>query len=101
MALCSDPECEKHYSCRMRRKGVNFGMTVKPAPDRARSQHRPNTSWEAGKVYDPRPGGLHMPILAPGKRTPLHVKEYGEKRRDIDEQIRRLKTTTTPLKEAT
>jgi hypothetical protein len=38
-----------------------------------------------------------MPLLEPGTRHPLHVKQYGENRRAIDEQVRNLKTRTSPL----
>lgn len=57
----------------------------------------PNPAWERGIKGETRPDGSFMPYLAPGTRSPLRVKEYGEKRREIDAAISNLKTRSTPL----
>lgn len=89
-----EPEC---YGCSMRNKGLQ----VSPAAMPNRRNHNPGTraqpNWEKGVIYDERPDGSRMPIFEPGRRTPLHVKQYAEQRHDIDAQIKNLKSRTEPL----
>lgn len=103
--ICTVPDCQEHYACGLRAKGIQVNpIAVTPnrhALRRDPGVRKPNCSWEKGIVYDERPDGSRMPLFAPGTRRPLRLKEYGENRRQIDEQVRRLKTTDTPLKEMT
>ncbi len=88
---CTTVGCTEHYACRLRAKAVQ----VSPAatPNRTHHKVRPMAapSWEAGTIRDQRPDGSSMPILN-GALTPIGVKEYGENRREIDAQVKALKT---------
>jgi hypothetical protein len=96
MALCT--RTDEHpcsYGCELRRKGV--GIAPSATPNRTSNRKQPlravrESSWEKGIVYDERPGGYRMPVLEPGTRSPLHVKQYGENRQAIDEGLKRLKS---------
>lgn len=98
MTVCDgscEPSCS--YGCELRKKNVAIAPSAMPS----RMNHNPppkaNPVWERGIVTDKRPGGFEMPLLRPGTTEPLRVKEHSEKRRDIDAQLRNLKTRSTPL----
>lgn len=101
--ICTTPDCDVHYACSLRAKGIQVNpISVTPnrhALRRDPGVRKPNCSWEKGIVYDQRPDGSRMPVFAPNSRRPLRVKEYGENRQNIDAQIRRLKTIDRPLRE--
>ena len=46
-------------------------------------------------MYDERPGGIKMPILK-ADGTVLRRKEYGENKKSIDANMRRIRGTQTP-----
>lgn len=59
-------------------------------------------SWEKGQVGEHRPGGGFVPILTE-TGSPMGVKEYGERRREVDSRLREVRqginlpgSTTTP-----
>ncbi len=78
------------YGCRLRRKSVGFSYDATPTR-RARRPWRPkvNSSWEAGVAGEHRPGGFFSPYVGERSRRRVHVKEAGERRREIDEVRRR------------
>ena len=89
-----DPVC---FACTIRDKGIQVAPSATPRRHNRIGGRRHNASWEAGTISEVRPDGSRMPLLEPNTRHPLHVKQYGENRRAIDEQVRNLKTRTTPL----
>lgn len=101
MALCTrtDPHpCS--YGCELRQKGIQLSPAATPnrrllRPDPGVA--KPKLSWEAGVVTERRVDGSQMPVLEPGTRHPIGVKQYGENRRAFDEQRKRLKTIDRPL----
>lgn len=97
MAVCEifDPDC---YGCQLRAKAVSVSPSATPnrtsnRPQRRRPSNAKN-SWERGIVTDQRPDGSAMPILD-ASNAPIHVKQYGEERRSIDERVGRLKSPTS------
>ena len=98
--ICQVLGCEEHFACRLRAKGVQLSPQATPNRRAVRRDPGPrqaDPAWERGIVTEDRPGGFKMPLLEPGTRAPLHVKQYGEHRRDIDAQVKRLKTMEQPL----
>ena len=81
----------------MRQKGVQVAPSAMPNRHNRIPGRKHNASWEAGIVTETRCDGSKMPLLEPGERHPLHVKQHGESRRAIDEQVKRLKTRAEPL----
>lgn len=52
-----------------------------------------NPAWERGIAGEHRPGGFFSPYIHEGSGTPIHVKEFSEKRNGpYGEQIKRLKS---------
>lgn len=47
-------------------------------------------SWEKGQVGEHRPGGGFVPILTE-TGSPMGVKEYGERRREVDARLREVR----------
>lgn len=79
----------------MRHKGVSVAPSATPSRMNTLPPRKADPAWERGIISERRPDGSRMPILRPGTTTPLRVKEYGERRREIDESIRRTKQTTS------
>lgn len=53
---------------------------------------KPSSSWEAGIVTDKRPGGYEMPLLdGTDDYKPIRMKQYAERRHEIDAQRDRLR----------
>ena len=80
------PDCTcDTLGCKMRREGM-FQLSSAATPTRRRRQpfrRGPRyTSWEAGKAGEHRADGSFMPYLGP-TGSPIHVKEFSEKRRDL------------------
>lgn len=79
------PGCDEHYACRLRQ---NESM-IMPSATPSRFRHgkiRPmkQPSWEKGMApAEDRPGGFKMPILNE-KGGRMRIKEYTEKRREIE-----------------
>lgn len=100
MIVCDStcqPPCS--YGCALRQKGVQVAPSATPNRHNRRAGRAHQAPWEQGTISETRCDGSKMPLLEPGTRHPLHVKQYGENRRAIDEQVQRLKTSTTPLRE--
>ena len=92
--LCEVPGCDEHYACRLRNKGLQ----VSPRAQMTRTQNwRPTPavipSLNKQLVYDERPDGSKMPVIKPDG-THLRMKEYLEKKPQIDATISRLRATS-------
>jgi hypothetical protein len=66
MTICQTPDCDEHYGCRLRSKGVQIGPAATPSKPRkgTLTPTKPDKSL-AKVVYDERPNGTKMPILNP------------------------------------
>jgi hypothetical protein len=53
-----------------------------------------NPAWERGIVTETRPGGYRVPVLGENMK-PIRVKEYGQRRREIESRLRQLKNPPT------
>jgi hypothetical protein len=94
MAVCStyDPDC---YGCRLRAKGVGIDPAATPTRTRNRVPTQvfaPRNSWEAGVAGEHRPDGSFMPYQG-ADGYPMGVKEHAERRHEVTEKVRRLKST--------
>jgi hypothetical protein len=86
--LCTDDNCDAHYACRLRAKGLQ----VSP-----RAQSTKTLNWKPTPsvppsinktiIYDERPGGYKMPVLKPDGDV-LRWKEYTEKRHKVESHLR-------------
>lgn len=97
MSICTggcEPIC---FGCQLRDKGLQVSPAATPNRHNRLPGRKPEPAWERGIKYDVRPDGSRMPLLEPGTRNPLHVKQYGEHRHEIDAQVSNLKTRSTPL----
>ena len=98
MAICQIPGCLEHYACRLRAKGVSVAPSATPTRISNRPYvYRPvkDPSWERGIAGETRCDGSFMPILTE-TQVPMGVKEYSERRHEIEGHIKRLKTDPTP-----
>jgi len=78
------PECDcGAYACDLRAKGVRLSYAASPTM-RSRRPFRKleRPSWEAGRAGERRADGSFMPYVSERGR-PIHVKEAGERRREI------------------
>lgn len=95
MAVCQDacdPPCS--YGCELRQKSI--GVPPSATPTRTRSAAAPaqaNPWYEKQVVTETRPDGSRMPLLKPGTLTPLRIKEYHQKRREIDAKVAQVRTS--------
>lgn len=79
MTICQVPECDEHYGCRLRSKGVQIGTLATPSkPKQGTLTPTPRHEAWSKPVYDERPNGFKMPILK-SDGSPLRVKEASEK----------------------
>lgn len=89
----SSPEADKEeFKAKLR--SLNFGR-VKGGARESSGKPRPvqSPSWEKGIAGEHRPDGSFMPYLsAEQEYAPIGVKEFGERRHEITEQVNRLKT---------
>lgn len=95
MAICHEEDCTQHLGCRLRAKGMQLSPKATPTKTR-RHKYRPPSqpSWEAGVAGERRPDGSFMPYLD-ADRNEMGVKEYAERRRDVDAAVGRLKSDPT------
>ena len=95
--MCTNTPCEdpSHYACHLRAKGLQ----VSPRVLQTSTQNwRPSVSvppshWKNIAMQD-RPGGGKSPILK-ADGTLMRHKEYQEKKAVVDEQLKRIQTTTS------
>lgn len=90
---CEIPDCEEHYGCRLRNKGLN----ISPRAQMSRTQNwKPTPSVPVKSngdyLYDERKGGTRMPILGPDG---THLQRY-DKMIDpnFDKKLHRIKSLT-------
>jgi hypothetical protein len=88
-----DPDC---YGCQLRQKDV--GLSAAAIPSR-QNDVRPATpadpSWEKGRAGERRRDGSFMPYLNHAG-SPMGIKEYSERRREIDGQVRAVRSGEHP-----
>lgn len=89
MTVCDVPGCQEHYGCRLRNKGIHLDPRATPSRRNTIPPARANPQWEKGVVYQERPGGTQMPVLAPGTLRPMGVKELADNRSGVESAIRR------------
>lgn len=96
MAVCDAPGCTEHYGCLMRAKGVRLSSKATPTMrNNVPPRTTPEPSWEAGIAVDRRPGGTVMPIMDTAASRVIPLKEYGERRHEIDSALRSAKGPVT------
>lgn len=85
MALrdCEFP-CDEHYRCRLLQNRSMVAPSATPSRYRHGKLRKPaQPSWEKGIPTEKRPGGFEMPYLREDG-SKIRVKEYGERRREIE-----------------
>lgn len=88
MAIC-DGSCDGCYGCRLRAKGVMVSPAATPNRRNKIAPRTADPAWERGIAGEHRPGGF-MPYLN-DKGSPIHVKEAGERRTEIDARVHQLR----------
>lgn len=88
MSVCAtyDPDC---YGCRLRAKAIGLSSAAIPSRQNAIPPRKADPAWERGVAGTHRPDGTFVPFLTKDL-NPMGVKEYGENRHKVDEQVRRL-----------
>ena len=87
MAICGIPQCEEHYGCRLRNKGVQISAKATPSRHNGRARQVEAPSWNKGILYDERPGGAKMPVLN-SDISPVRMKQASEQRHKINDHLR-------------
>lgn len=87
MAICDIPDCEEHYGCRLRNKGLQISPAATPSRHNRRKDRVEPPSWNKGILYDERPGGTKMPVMNPDL-TPVRMKQASEQRQKINKHLR-------------
>ena len=87
MEICDIPECEEHYGCRLRNKGLQVSPSATPTRHNRRKDRVEPPSWNKGILYDERAGGTKMPVLN-ADLTPVRMKQAGEQRQKINKHLR-------------
>lgn len=74
----------EHYGAQLRAKGVSVAPSATPSRFQHGKLRKPEApSWEKGIPTEARPGGTQMPYLNE-KGDRIRVKEYGQRRHEID-----------------
>lgn len=85
------------YACQLRAKGIGYSSTTSPTMRTKRTfRPRANCSWEAGVAGEQRPGGFFSPYVGERSLRRVHVKEAGERRREISEARRAAHAGASP-----
>lgn len=91
----ADPDVCGHWCCRVNywQTGGGLRLSTDATPNRVMDRpqpHRPmvDPSWEKG-IATVKRGRYEIPILKPGTTSPMHVKEYAERRHEVDAALRR------------
>lgn len=95
MPVCHEgcnPPCS--YGCSLRQKGVAVAPSAMPSRMNNTPPPKADPAWERGIVTEKRPDGSVVPILDSNLK-PIRVKQYAQKRREIDAGLRRVKNPTT------
>lgn len=94
MGVCHnacDPPCS--LGCELRQKGVNVSPSSMPSRMNSVPPPTANPVWERTIVTEKRAGGIEVPLLDANLK-PIRVKQYAQKRREIDAGMRRVKNPT-------
>lgn len=94
MAICDIPECEEHYGCRLRNKGIQVSPGATPTRHNRRKDRVEPPSWNKAIQYDERPGGFKMPIMN-ADLSPVRAKQMSEQRHEINDHLRASRVRTT------
>lgn len=90
MAICQVPDCDEHFACRLRGKGVQIGTLATPSkPKKGRLTPTAPQTHLAEVTYDERPNGTRMPILNPDG-TPVRKAQARAEERKLTEFRRQL-----------
>lgn len=87
MAICDIPNCEEHYGCRLRNKGIQVSPIATPTRHNRRKDRVEPPSYNKGILYDERPNGTKMPVLN-ADLSPVRMKQAGEQRHKINDHLR-------------
>ena len=98
----ADPDECGHWCCKIRYMRANGGLRLSNEATPNREGHYPfreikQPSWEAGIATVERANGTRVPILKPGTNVPMRVKEYAERRHEVDAHLRRMHQSAEPL----
>jgi len=88
MAICDIPECQEHYGCRLRNKGIQVSPKATPTRHNRRKDSVEPPSWNKGILYDERAGGAKMPVINPDG-SPVRMKQAAEQRHKINDHLRK------------
>lgn len=87
--LCEDPACEAHFSCRMRRKGIQVSPRATPTKS---LNWKPSVSvppaQNAEIIYSERVDGSRVPYLNADGAVIRH-KEWREDKRGFASRVRK------------
>jgi hypothetical protein len=91
--MIHEPECDcGNFACELRRKNVSVAASATPNRVGNRKQpvvkHAEPPSWEAGRIGHHNKNGTFVPVITE-RGTHLRVKEYGERRTEIDAILKR------------
>lgn len=87
MCVHRDDDC---WGCRIRAKGVQVSPSATPSRRNTIPPRTADPAWERGLAGERRCDGSFMPYLNE-HGSPLHVKEAGERRHEINAQVDRLR----------
>lgn len=93
MAICDIPQCDEHYGCRLRNKGIYLSPAATPTRHNRRKDKVEPSSWNKGILYDERPGGTKMPVLN-ADLSPVRMKQASEQRHKINDHLRKSRKTS-------
>lgn len=87
--ICDIDDCDEHYACRLRAKGVQIGTLATPSKVKKGRLTPTAAQTHLGEVqYDERPNGTRMPILNPDG-TPVRKGQARQQEKKLSE-FRRL-----------
>lgn len=90
MTVCRVPGCSEHYGCRLRAKGIAIAPSATPSRMNQKPPPKANPAWERGVAGEHRVDGSFMPYVNE-HGSPIHLKEFGEKRKQFGDRVKRLK----------
>lgn len=88
--ICQVPDCDQHYACRLREKGVQIGTLATPSRQKKGRLTPTAPQTHLGEVvYDERPNGTRMPLVNPDG-TPVRKGQARRQERKVEEFRRQL-----------
>ncbi len=90
--MCDEPECTKHYGCRLRQKGIQVSPKATPHRIKNPVPSKMIPPPRNGQIiYDERPGGFKVPIIN-NDGTVLRGKQFDDNKRQITNNLRRIRS---------